>query len=125
MKVCDESLYHEIAVIYCFLHLYERMETMEGEALDFITRDFDAWKWRREQRRQSEKKIKRVFVIGDTGIYPLFGFFSYAAFLLSYVDGKRNEYTWFYCCFCGMVLLTVTCFYYGFGRKRGKRTVPS
>jgi len=26
MKVCDESLYHEIAVIYCFLHLYERME---------------------------------------------------------------------------------------------------
>ena len=47
MKVCDESLYHEIAVIYCFLHLYERMETMEGEALDFITRDFDAWKWRR------------------------------------------------------------------------------
>ena len=48
MKVCDESLYHEIAVIYCFLHLYERMETMEGEALDFITRDFDAWKWRRE-----------------------------------------------------------------------------
>lgn len=100
MKVCDESLYHEIAVIYCFLHLYERMETMEGEALDFITRDFDAWKRRREQRRQSEKKNKkRVFVIGDTGIYPLFGFFSYAAFLLSYVDGKRNEYTWFYCCF--------------------------
>ena len=46
------------------------------------------------------KKIKkRVFVIGDTGIYPLFGFFSYVAFLLSYVDGKRNEYTWFYCCF--------------------------
>ena len=39
MKVCDESLYHEIAVIYRFLHLYERMETMEGEALDFITRD--------------------------------------------------------------------------------------
>ena len=57
--MCDESLYHEIAVIYCFLHLYERMETMEGEALDFITRDFDAWKWRREQRRQSEKKIKK------------------------------------------------------------------
>ena len=27
MKVCDESLYHEIAVIYRFLHLYERMET--------------------------------------------------------------------------------------------------
>ena len=53
MKVCDESLYHEIAVIYRFLHLYERMETMEGEALDFITRDFDAWKRRREQRRQS------------------------------------------------------------------------
>ena len=52
MKVCDESLYHEIAVIYRFLHLYERMETMEGEALDFITRDFDAWKRRREQRRQ-------------------------------------------------------------------------
>ena len=45
------------------------------------------------------KDKKRVFVIGDTGIYPLFGFFSYAAFLLSYVDGKRNEYTWFYCCF--------------------------
>ena len=59
MKVCDESLYHEIAVIYRFLHLYERMETMEGEALDFITRDFDAWKRRREQRRQSEKKIKK------------------------------------------------------------------
>ena len=56
MKVCDESLYHEIAVIYCFLHLYERMETMEGEALDFITRDFDAWKWRREQKRQSDKR---------------------------------------------------------------------
>ena len=52
MKVCDESLYHEIAVIYRFLHLYERMETMEGEALDFITRDFDAWKRRREQIRQ-------------------------------------------------------------------------
>ena len=82
MKVCNESLYHEIAVIYRFLHLYERMETMEGEALDFITRDFDAWKRRREQRRQAEKKIKKD-----------------AAFLLSYVDGKRNEYTWFYCCF--------------------------
>ena len=66
MKVCDESLYHEIAVIYCFLHLYERMETMEGEALDFITRDFDAWKWRREQRRQSEKKIKKEYLTGST-----------------------------------------------------------
>ena len=39
MKVCDESLYHEIAVIYRFINLYERMETMEGEALDFITRE--------------------------------------------------------------------------------------
>lgn len=63
MKVCDESLYHEIAVIYRFLHLYERMETMEGEALDFITRDFDAWKRRREQRRQSEKKIKKEYLL--------------------------------------------------------------
>ena len=63
MKVCDESLYHEIAVIYRFLHLYERIETMEGEALDFITRDFDAWKRRREQRRQSEKKIKKEYLL--------------------------------------------------------------
>ena len=69
MKVCDESLYHEIAVIYRFLHLYERMETMEGEALDFITRDFDAWKRRREQRRQSEKKIKKEYLLSVIRIY--------------------------------------------------------
>ncbi len=100
MKVCDESLYHEIAVIYCFLHLYERMETMEGEALDFITRDFDAWKWRREQRRQSEKKIKKEYLLSAilAFILCLVSFLIFA-FLLSYVDGKRNEYTWFYCCF--------------------------
>jgi len=49
--------------------------------------------------KEIHRTLKRVFVIGDTGIYPLFGFFSYAAFLFSYVDGKRNEYTWFYCCF--------------------------
>mgnify|MGYP001145020441 CR=1 FL=1 len=91
MKVCDESLYHEIAVIYRFLHLYERMETMEGEALDFITRDFDAWKRRREQRRQSEKKIKKEYLLSVILAFILC--------LLSYVDGKRNEYTWFYCCF--------------------------
>ena len=96
MKVCDESLYHEIAVIYRFLHLYERMETMEGEALDFITRDFDAWKRRREQRRQSEKKIKKEYLLS---VILAFILCSYAAFLLSYVDGKRNEYTWFHCCF--------------------------
>ena len=98
MKVCDESLYHEIAVIYRFLHLYERMETMEGEALDFITRDFDAWKRRREQRRQSEKKIKKEYLLSVILAFILC-LVSYVAFLLSYVDGKRNEYTWFYCCF--------------------------
>ena len=91
MKVCDESLYHEIAVIYRFLHLYERMETMEGEALEFITRDFDAWKRRREQRRQSEKKIKKEYLLSVILAFILC--------LLSYADGKRNEYTWFYCCF--------------------------
>ena len=120
MKVCNESLYHEIAVIYRFLHLYERMETMEGEALVFITRDFDAWKRRREQRRQSEKKIKRVFVIGDTGIYPLFGFFSYAAFLLFMLTGKETNILGSTAVFCGMVLLTVTCFLLWLWKKRGK-----
>ena len=85
MKVCDESLYHEIAVIYCFLHLYERMETMEGEALDFITRDFDAWKWRREQRRQSEKKIKKEYLLS-----------AILAFILCLVSFPRVGWTLYY-----------------------------
>ena len=45
-------------------------------------------------------------------------------YFLSYADGKRNEYTWFSAVFVVWFLLTVTCFFiYGFGRKRGKRTV--
>lgn len=122
MKVCDESLYHEIAVIYRFLHLYERMETMEGEALDFITRDFDAWKRRREQRRQSEKKIKKEYLLSVILAFILcLVSFLMVAFLLSYVDGKRNEYTWFYAVFCGMVLLTVTCFLLWLWKKKRKK----
>ena len=98
MKVCDESLYHEIAVIYRFLHLYERMETMEGEALEFITRDFDAWKRRREQRRQSEKKIKKEYLLSVILAFIL----CLVSFLMLYFCSLMltgNEYTWFYCFF--------------------------
>lgn len=112
MKVCDESLYHEIAVIYRFLHLYERMETMEGEALDFITRDFDAWKRRREQRRQSEKKIKKEYLLSAILAFILclvsFLMLHFCSLMLT---GKGTNILGSTAVFCGMVLLTVTCFF--------------
>ena len=118
MKVCDESLYHEIAVIYCFLHLYERMETMEGEALDFITRDFDAWKWRREQRRQSEKKIKKEYLLSAILAFILclvsFLMLHFCSLMLT---GKGTNILGSTAVFCGMVLLTVTCFLLWFWKK--------
>ena len=122
MKVCDESLYHEIAVIYRFLHLYERMETMEGEALDFITRDFDAWKRRREQRRQSEKKIKKEYLLSVILAFILclvsFLMLHFCSLMLT---GKETNILGSTAVFCGMVLLTVTCFLLWFWKKKRKK----
>ena len=122
MKVCDESLYHEIAVIYRFLHLYERMETMEGEALDFITRDFDAWKRRREQRRQSEKKIKKEYLLSVILAFILclvsFLMLHFCSLMLM---GKETNIFGSTAVFCGMVLLTVTCFLLWFWKKKRKK----
>lgn len=122
MKVCDESLYHEIAVIYRFLHLYERMETMEGEALDFITRDFDAWKRRREQRRQSEKKIKKEYLLSVILAFILclvsFLMLHFCSLMLT---GKETNILGSTAVFCGMVLLTVTCFLLWLWKKKRKK----
>lgn len=122
MKVCNESLYHEIAVIYRFLHLYERMETMEGEALVFITRDFDAWKRRREQRRQSEKKIKKEYLLSAILAFILclvsFLMLHFCSFMLT---GKETNILGSTAVFCGMVLLTVTCFLLWLWKKKRKK----
>lgn len=122
MKVCDESLYHEIAVIYRFLHLYERIETMEEGALDFITRDFDAWKRRREQGKQSEKKIKKEYLLSMILALILCVFSSLMLYFCSLMlIGKGTNILGSTVVSCGVVLLTVTCFWLWFWKKKRKK----
>lgn len=122
MKVSDKSLYHEIAVIYRFLHLYERMETMEGEVLDFITRDFDAWKRRREQGKQSEKKMKKEYLLSMILALILCVFSSLVLYFCSLMlIGKGTNIFGSTAVSCGAVLLAVTCFWLWFWKKKRKK----
>lgn len=122
MKVCDGSLYHEIAAIYRFLHLYERTETMEGEVLDFITRDFDAWRRRREQGKQIVKKIKKEYLLSVILALVLCILSSLMLYFCScMLIGKGTNILGSATVSCGVVLLTVSCLLLWLWKKKREK----